>query len=237
MEEFVIRCQNIEKQYGAKAGATTALRGTSLDVKRGELFMLVGPSGCGKTTLISIIAGILDPSSGDCFILNQAINKMNDAEKILFRAKNIGFVFQSYNLLPALTAAENVSIPLLINNIDRMSALKKANEALELVGMGNKIDSLPSQLSGGQQQRVAIARALVHDPQIIVCDEPTSALDNITGQKVIELMQSLVRQKGCTLVVVTHDNRIFHYADRIGEMDDGLIKKIFKPDRFKGLHK
>ena len=234
MSKLVVNCQQITKNYGNKNNLVTALRGVDLQIGEGEMFMLVGPSGCGKTTLISIIAGILNPTAGKCEVLSKEITTMKKRDIIKFRAQNIGFVFQAFNLLPSLTAAENVSVPLLINGIDRKTATEKAIKVLELVGLKDKIKSLPSQLSGGQQQRVAIARSLVHEPKIIVCDEPTSALDNHTGQKVIELMQGLCKQKGNTMIVVTHDNRIYKYADKIASMDDGKI--IHVTNDYKEVH-
>lgn len=223
---LAVNCKQVVKNYGTKDNIVTALRGIDLQVNTGELFMLVGPSGCGKTTLISVMAGILNTTSGECEVLSQNLKKMRKRDIINFRAKNIGFVFQSFNLLPALTAAENVAVPLLINGLERKNAIKKANVILKQVGLEGREKSLPSQLSGGQQQRVAIARALVHEPKIIVCDEPTSALDNKTGQNIIELMKSLCKEKGNTMIVVTHDNRIFRHADRIAMMDDGRIVEV-----------
>ena len=188
--------------------------------------MLVGPSGCGKTTLISIIAGILNQDEGSCELFGENLIAMHSQDKLRFRARNIGFVFQAFNLLPSLTATENVSIPLIINGAKRIEAERKANIVLEQVGLGDRVTSLPSQLSGGQQQRVAIARALVHSPRLIVCDEPTSSLDHETGHTVMELLKDVALHKDRTLVVVTHDSRIFNFADRIAEMDDGHIVKI-----------
>jgi putative ABC transport system ATP-binding protein len=173
-----------------------------------------------------VIAAILDYSSGQCSVLGQDLKTMTTGQKNNLRAKNIGFVFQSFNLLPSLTAAENVAVPLFIQGVSRKIALAKAEELLDQVGLGERHNSLPSQLSGGQQQRVAIARALVHDPKIIVCDEPTSALDHDTGQKIMEMMRRLAREHGVTLVIVTHDNRIYRYADRIAVMDDGRIMRL-----------
>ncbi|MDX1950153.1 MAG: ABC transporter ATP-binding protein [Rickettsiales bacterium] len=227
MNEIVVNCVDVKKVYGNNSkNPVVALSGINLEVYKGELFMLVGPSGCGKTTLISVIAGILNSSSGKCEVLSKNLNNLSQRELLEFRAKNIGFVFQSFNLLPALTSAENVAVPLLINGLDRESAVKKAKEILRQVGLEGKENSLPNQLSGGQQQRVAIARALIHNPKIIVCDEPTSALDNVTGQKVIELMQDICKKFGNTMLVVTHDSRIYKYADRIAHMDDGKIISI-----------
>ena len=223
---LAIKCTNVTKTYGDGAGKVTALRGINMEVNQGELFMLVGPSGCGKTTLISIIAGILDQDGGECLLFGQDVNKMPPKEKIKFRAQNIGFVFQAFNLLPTLTIAENVAVPLIINGVALKDAVAKACEILTTVGLGDRVESLPAQLSGGQQQRVAIARALVHDPRIIVCDEPTSSLDRQTGLKVLELMRNVALAGGRTLVVVTHDNRIYQFADRIAQMDDGVITRV-----------
>ncbi len=222
----VITCRDVTKIYGVGDEAVAALRGIDLDIYAGELFMLVGPSGCGKTTLISILAAILDASGGTCDVLGQDLARLSKSQKNRLRAYNIGFVFQAFNLLPSLTAAENVAVPLFIQGVSRRQALAKANALLEKVGLGGRQKSLPSQLSGGQQQRVAIARALVHDPKIIVCDEPTSALDHVTGQKVIELMRDMARDFGVTLIIVTHDARIFRYADRIAQMDDGRVVRL-----------
>lgn len=226
MNDVIVNCINVTKIYGKQENAVTALRGIDLEIYKGELFMLVGPSGCGKTTLISIIAGILDATSGKCEVLSNDLNNIKKRDLVNFRAKNIGFVFQAFNLLPSLTAAENVAIPLLINDVPLSAAVQKANILLEKVGLKGREKALPAQLSGGQQQRVAIARALVHEPKIIVCDEPTSSLDHETGQKVMELMQELCRERGNTMIIVTHDNRIFQYADRIAQMDDGRILSV-----------
>ncbi|MGD0462618.1 MAG: ABC transporter ATP-binding protein [Tepidisphaeraceae bacterium] len=224
--ELAVHCQGLTKSYGTGAGAVTALRGIDLDVKTGELLMLVGPSGCGKTTLISCIAGILDHDAGKCSVFGQDFKSMPGREKTRWRGQTVGFVFQAFNLLPTLTAAENVAVPLLINGVGRAAAISKAREILAQVGLGERHTSLPRDLSGGQQQRVAIARALIHDPRIIVCDEPTSALDHETGHQVMEMLRSVGMHHGRTLVIVTHDARIFEFADRIAQMDDGVIHKI-----------
>ena len=224
--EPAILCQGITKSYGKKGNLTLALRGVDLDVKPGELFMLVGPSGCGKTTLISIVAGILEHDEGTCKIFAHDLQQMTDVERTAYRGKTVGFVFQSYNLIPTLTTTENVSIPLLLNGTDRLEAETRARDVLTKVGLGEKLRTLPGELSGGQQQRVAIARALVHNPRLIVCDEPTSALDHTTGGEIMELFRKEALQGGRTLIIVTHDSRIFQYADRIGVMDDGRITKV-----------
>ena len=225
-DHLAVRCQNVMKTYDTGGEKVVALGGINLDINKGELMMLVGPSGCGKTTLISVIAGILDQDSGLCEVFGEDILNMRSGEKLRFRARNIGFVFQAYNLLPSLNAIENVSIPLIINGIKRGEAERRAAMVLEQVGLGKRGNSLPSQLSGGQQQRVAIARALVHDPRLIVCDEPTSALDHETGHSVMELLKEVALHSDRALVIVTHDARIFGFADRIARMDDGHIDKV-----------
>jgi putative ABC transport system ATP-binding protein len=223
---MAVHCKGLVKTYDTGSQKVTALRGIDLEIPMGELMMLVGPSGCGKTTLISVIAGILDQDTGVCEVFGEDFLHMRSREKLDFRARNIGFVFQAYNLLPTLTAAENVSIPLIINGLKRQEAERRACEVLEQVGLGERLDSLPSQLSGGQQQRVAIARALVHGPRLIVCDEPTSALDHETGHHIMELLKAVALQKDRSLVIVTHDARIFEFADRIARMDDGHIENV-----------
>jgi putative ABC transport system ATP-binding protein len=222
-DQIAVRCRGLTKSYGVGSSEVTALRGIDLDVKRGELLMLVGPSGCGKTTLISVIAGILDQNLGECTVFGHDFKAMKQNDRTKYRGQTLGFVFQSFNLLPTLTAAENVSMPLLINGVPRRKAMDKAREELVRVGLGNRSRAMPSQLSGGQQQRVAIARALVHDPKLIVCDEPTSALDHATGTKIMDMLRGVGVASDRALVIVTHDNRIFQYADRIAKMDDGQV--------------
>ena len=221
-----VSCKNVVKVYDTGGDKVVALGGIDLEICMGELMMLVGPSGCGKTTLISVIAGILDQDSGSCEVFGEDLLHMRSREKLKFRAKNIGFVFQAFNLLPSLNAVENVSIPLIINGAKRQTAERQAANVLEQVGLGTRGKSLPSQLSGGQQQRVAIARALVHDPRLIVCDEPTSALDHETGHNVMELLRQVALHRDRALVIVTHDARIFSFADRIAQMDDGHVEKV-----------
>jgi putative ABC transport system ATP-binding protein len=223
---LAVRCQNVVKTYDTGGQKVTALNGVNLEIAQGELMMLVGPSGCGKTTLISVIAGILDQDSGHCEVLGEDLLNMSNQRKLNFRAQNIGFVFQAFNLLPSLSAAENVSIPLIINGMKRAEAERKAVAVLEQVGLGARTAALSSELSGGQQQRVAIARALVHSPKLIVCDEPTSSLDHETGHNVMTLLKDVALHKDRTLVIVTHDARIFEFADRIAKMDDGHIVEV-----------
>jgi putative ABC transport system ATP-binding protein len=223
---MAVQCRNIVKTYDANGQSVRALTGIDLDIRLGELMMLVGPSGCGKTTLISVIAGILDQDSGSCEVFGEDLLHMRSKDKLNFRARNIGFVFQAYNLLPTLNAAENVAVPLIINGMKRQQAERCGAEVLEQVGLGERTKSLPAQLSGGQQQRVAIARALVHNPRLIVCDEPTSALDHETGHHVMELLKNVALQHDRALVIVSHDARIYGFADRIAQMDDGRVMKV-----------
>jgi putative ABC transport system ATP-binding protein len=225
----VIEASGVTKTFGSGANVVHALRGINLTVPSGELLMLVGPSGCGKTTLISVLAGILDQSAGDVRVLGHDLKALGNDGRTKFRGKHLGFVFQAFNLLPALTAQENAAIPLMILGAARATALKKAGEMLTRVGLGERLQARPNQLSGGQQQRVAIARALVHDPQLIVCDEPTSALDHETGQNVMTMLKAVALQEGRALIVVTHDSRIFSFADRIARMDDGRIVDFSQP--------
>jgi len=221
-----VHCRGVTKTYGTGDARVMALRGIDLDVRRGELLMLVGPSGCGKTTLISVIAAILSQDSGNCEVLGQDLMGMDQNERTRFRGVSIGFVFQLFNLLPALNAVENVSVPLLINGVSRKNAETRASEILVKVDLGTRLSALPAQLSGGQQQRVAIARALVHDPKLIVCDEPTSSLDHETGRSVMNILRGIAKSPDRALIVVTHDPRIFEFADRIAHMDDGKIIEV-----------
>jgi putative ABC transport system ATP-binding protein len=219
-------CRGVTKAYITGPTTVMALRGVDLEVHMGELLMLVGPSGCGKTTLISVVAGILDHEEGECLVFQEDLRAMDQTRKTRFRGRNVGFVFQAYNLLPTLTAMENVTVPLLLSGHSRSDAQSMANEILVLVGLEERPHALPAQLSGGQQQRVAIARALVHRPRLIVCDEPTSALDADTGQKVMEVLRNTALAEDRAVIIVTHDNRIFNFADRIARMEDGRIISV-----------
>jgi putative ABC transport system ATP-binding protein len=224
--EIAVSCRSVTKSYGSGEAKVVALRGVDLDVRRGELLMIVGPSGCGKTTLVSVMTTILRQDYGQCRVLNRDLQQMDENERALFRRNSVGFVFQMFNLLPALTAAENVAIPLLIEGVPWQRATARASELLAAMGLDGRSTALPAELSGGQQQRVAIARALVHDPALIVCDEPTSNLDHDTGQAVMHMLRDVARRPDRAIVVVTHDPRIFGFADRIARMDDGRILEI-----------
>jgi putative ABC transport system ATP-binding protein len=224
--ELAVVCRSVTKAFGTQETRTLALRGIDVDIHRGNMTLLVGPSGCGKTTLISIIAGLLEPTEGEVTVLGHPLHAMRPSELVKFRRDSIGFVFQQYNLLPALNALENASIPLIVQGKSRSVAFEAAREMLSLVGLGDRLHSYPNQLSGGQQQRVAIARALVHSPRLLVCDEPTAALDAHSGRTVMELLRRVAIQQDRAVIVVTHDARVFEFGDRIIHMDDGLIEQI-----------
>lgn len=235
MMDLAIKIEHLSKDFPMGDQTTRVLFDVTADIRMGELTMLVGPSGCGKTTLISILTGILSLTEGKVDLLGHDLVTMKDQEKVLFRRKRIGFIFQQYNLLPALTAAENAAIPLVAAGMSLAEATQKARAVLDDIGMKDQGDKLPRQLSGGQQQRIAIARALVHNPQIIVCDEPTAALDAKTGKAVMEILRKIADDKNRAVIIVTHDNRIYSFADRILEMSDGRIIGDWTPDAF--IHK
>ncbi len=221
-----IRIRGVDKSFGAGEARVWALKQADFEARPGELIMLVGPSGCGKTTLLSVLAGTLTADAGEVEVLGRRLDDLPQAELTSFRRANLGFVFQSFNLIPTLTVRENVMVPLLIQGVGRADAEARAGALLAKVGLGGREDERPGGLSGGQQQRVAIARALVHDPRLLICDEPTSALDKDTGQKVMEMIRELSRSPDRVVVVVTHDHRIFRFADRIAEMEDGRIRRV-----------
>ena len=204
---MAVRCSGVTKSFPAGDGYVEVLHGINFEVPAGELTMLVGPSGCGKTTLISIIAGILSATAGTVETCGKLITQMSDAEKVAFRRRSIGFVFQQYNLLPALTAVENAAIPLIAAGMSMPAAAAKAIAILERIGMEAHLEKLPNQLSGGEQQRVAIARALVHEPRLIVCDEPTAALDAETGQTVLAILRDAAVAPDRAVIVVTRERQ------------------------------
>lgn len=221
--DVAVACRGVTKEFGVGDAMVRALRGVDLDIYAGELSLLVGPSGCGKTTLLSVICGILNPTAGSIHVLGTDIATLKGGRLVKFRGDNVGFVFQQFNLLPALTAVENVCVPLLLHGVPRRKALTKAYEMLEKVNLANRADAPPSNLSGGQQQRVAIARALIHEPRLLVCDEPTSALDAKTGHTIMELLRAIALESHRAVVVVTHDPRVYEFGDRITTMEDGRV--------------
>jgi putative ABC transport system ATP-binding protein len=221
-----VECRAVRKSFPSGESTVEVLRGVDFTARQGEMTFLVGPSGCGKTTLISIIAGLLEANSGSVEVFGRRLATLDPAAQILFRRDHLGFVFQQYNLIPALTAAENAALPLLATGLALKAAAQRSRAVLERLGLGKRADQLPRTLSGGQQQRVALARALVHEPKLIVCDEPTAALDHQSGEAVMQLLAASAVQPDRAVIVVTHDNRVFHYADRIAHMDDGRITRV-----------
>jgi putative ABC transport system ATP-binding protein len=217
--------RGVTKDFGGGGERIRVLRGVDFEARYGEITLLVGPSGCGKTTLLCVIAGLLNKSGGEIEVLGTSVDNLKGSETVLFRRRNLGFVFQQYNLLPALTAAENAAVPLLAAGVKRGTAVEKAIGLLEQLGMRERAHARPNELSGGQQQRVAIARALIHEPRLLVCDEPTAALDGESGQAVMELLRKAAVRPDRAVIVVTHDSRVFHFGDRIAYMNDGRITK------------
>ncbi|MFQ3638704.1 MAG: ABC transporter ATP-binding protein, partial [Chloracidobacterium sp.] len=196
--------QHVNKSFGVGNTYLPVLKDINLEIRRGELLLLVGPSGCGKTTLLSVLAGILDVDNGVVDVFGTRVDQLSQSRKTIFRQQTIGFIFQQFNLIPTLTATENVAVPLVIQRRPYAEAIERAKHYLELVGLGDRLDHFPTQLSGGQQQRVAIARALVAEPRLVVCDEPTAALDGATGHMVMEMFRKVALSAERAIVVVTH---------------------------------
>ena len=227
-----VRARGVTKSFGTGDSRVHALKGVDLDAYCGELLMIVGPSGCGKTTLLSVVCGTLDFEDGEVEVFGKDLKTMSDRQITAFRGAQVGFIFQQFNLIPSWTTLENASVPLLINGVERSHAEETTGHLLTEVGLGERLDAYPRQLSGGQQQRVAIARALVHEPRLLICDEPTAALDAAAGRRVLELLkQTACRPDRCVLVV-THDSRIFSFADRIAEMEDGVVRKVHEAGEY-----
>src|SRR5499433_3164826 len=223
MKDIAVKTKTVCKGFGQGETRTEVLKDVNFEARVGELLMLVGPSGCGKTTLLSVIAGTLGVDRGEVEVFDAPLHSLDKKAVTQFRAANIGFIFQQYNLIPTLNCVENVSVPLRIQGQKDAVAEKKAAEMLETVGLGKRMHHRPNMLSAGQQQRVAIARALVHDPKLIICDEPTAALDSENGTKVMELLRGVAAKPDRCVIIVTHDNRVFKYADRMTHMEDGRI--------------
>ncbi|MBX7168902.1 MAG: ABC transporter ATP-binding protein [Pirellulales bacterium] len=221
-----VACRGLTKEFDSGESKVRAVSEVDVDVYAGELTLLVGPSGCGKTTLISLVAGLLEPTNGAISLFGVDQSELSNRQRLRYRAANIGFVFQQYNLLPALSATDNVAVPLLIGHRDRNQARQIAAGMLDQVELTDRAHARPNQLSGGQQQRVAIARALVHEPRLLVCDEPTAALDAHSGQTIMELLRRVAVQSDRAVIVVTHDSRVFSYGDRIIEMADGRVVRV-----------
>jgi putative ABC transport system ATP-binding protein len=221
-----VQLQAVCKTYGAGAARVAALSGVHLSAHQGEMLLLAGPSGCGKTTLLCLIAGLLIPDAGGIHVLGKSLGQLADDQMTEFRRENIGFVFQQFNLIPVLSAAENAAIPLLIGGVPRKAALARAEEMLASMDLAHRSKALPATLSGGEQQRVAIARALIAQPKLVICDEPTASLDGETGAKVMALLRTAAHRSHCCVIVVTHDSRVFPFGDRIAQMSDGRIVNV-----------
>lgn len=221
MENILIAFQNVWKNYQMGEVQVNALKNMSVNLRRGEFVAIIGPSGSGKSTMMNLVGCLDIPSKGKIFLKGRNIAQLQESDLAALRGRTIGFVFQQYNLIPGMTALENVLLPLEIQEIDDRIAERKAKELLDLVGLSDKLQNKPSQLSGGQQQRVSIARALACDPEIILADEPTGALDSITGQEVISILYRLWKEKNKTVVMVTHDLYLAGYASRHIQLKDG----------------
>jgi len=222
----------VKKTYDTGKVKIDALRGVDLVVKEGEMIAVMGPSGCGKTTLLNCLSGLDDITGGEILIRGTPLSEMNDKVRTSYRAKKIGFIFQAYNLLPVLTSAENVELPLLISGTPPKEARKKAIEALAAVGLQDWQNHKPAELSGGQQQRVTIARSLVNKPEIVFGDEPTGNLDSESSKDIMALLKKLNKENKQTFIIVTHDFNVGKLADRIVMMRDGKIEKDFAPQPF-----
>lgn len=219
-------CNGVEMEFSTAAGLLKVLKGVDFEAPAGQLTMLVGPSGCGKTTLISVIAGLLRGAHGSVNVFGAEVTTLSSTDLVSFRLRNVGFIFQQYNLLAGLTVAENAAVPLIASGTPWGESVERASILLEKLGLGQHLEKLPHQLSGGQQQRVAIARALVHEPRLLLCDEPTAALDGKSGQSVMRLLRDLAVQPDRAAIVVTHDPRVYSFADSVAYMEDGLLLRV-----------
>jgi putative ABC transport system ATP-binding protein len=224
MDDLIVAADGIHKTYDTGKVQVHALRGVDLNVRRGEMVAIMGPSGCGKTTLLNCLSGLDEIDSGEVLIDGMALHQLPDDERTDYRARNMGFVFQLYNLLPVLTAVENVELPLLVSGVGSAEARRRSMEMLDLVELADRSNHIPGELSGGQRQRATIARALVNQPAIIWADEPTGDLDSETASEIVDLMVSLNRSNGQTFIMVTHALEVGERAHRIVRMRDGRIE-------------
>lgn len=223
MADSLVRVKDVHKFFKRGSERVDVLQGANLDVPQGDFLALMGPSGSGKTTLLNLIGGLDQPSAGSVEVAGVAIDKLGGGALSKWRARNIGFVFQLYNLLPVLTAERNVELPLLLTNLGKSERRKRSGIALKLVGLAERAKHYPRQLSGGQEQRVGIARAIVTDPTLLLCDEPTGDLDRKSGDEILELLKTLNRDHGKTIIMVTHDPRAAEVAKRTIHLDKGLL--------------
>ncbi|MEM3444842.1 MAG: ABC transporter ATP-binding protein [Thermoplasmata archaeon] len=234
MADYIVEAEDVHKIYSTGSTRVHALRGVSLKIKRGEIVSIMGPSGCGKTTLLNCLSGLDSIDKGVVRIDSKRIDNLTDVQLTEYRAKKMGFVFQAYNLIPVLTAIENVELPMLVGGIKPDEARKRAMSALKAVGLERWAEHLPNQLSGGQQQKVAIARALGNNPAIVWADEPTGNLDSQSTKEIVNLIGKLNRERGYTFVIVTHDIFVGEHAHRVVQMKDGKITGEYVPQRHGG---
>ena len=223
MSEAMVQVRNVSKVYERGKQKVPVLEGLTLDIPRGDFVALMGPSGSGKTTLLNLIGGLDQPTSGEILVGGNRIDRLSAGQLARWRASNVGFVFQFYNLMPVLTAEGNVELPLLLTKLGKAQRRKNVGVALDVVGLADRAKHKPRELSGGQEQRVAIARAIVSDPQLLVCDEPTGDLDRKTADEILRLLQALNEKHGKTIVMVTHDPKAAEYAKRILHLEKGQL--------------
>ena len=225
MKKSIIKLDDVWKIYKMGDAEVKALQGLSLDVREGEFVALMGPSGSVKSTAVNMIGCLDIPTKGKIWLDGHDISKLSESDLAQIRGKKIGFIFQQFNLIPTLTALENVALPIVFQSVERVIRIKRSTELLEIVDLGNRMYHKPTELSGGQQQRVAIARSLANNPEVILADEPTGNLDSTTGETVMSFLQKLNRKEGKTIIMVTHDRNVANHADRIEFLKDGKIIK------------
>jgi len=236
MNKYALETKSVIKTYPSESGAIQAVDDVSLQVEAGEFVALVGPSGSGKTTMLSMLAALLKPSSGQILLDGQDLAGMEDKERVFLRRQKIGFTFQANNLVPYLTALENVELMLRLNHQLNKTGKLRARELLARLGLGDRLHNLPGQMSGGQQQRVAIARALIHNPSLVLADEPTASLDTERAYQVVKTFAGLIHEQGRAGIMVTHDLRMCEYVDRVLMMQDGKLVRVFRGhDEIMGL--
>ncbi len=225
---YIVKLEDISKEFKMGSSVIKALDNINLEIKKGEFLSIIGTSGSGKSTLLNLIGGLLKPTSGKIIVDNFDISTYSDNEMANYRKNMVGFVFQSFNLIPTLTALENVEYPMIFSGVQKSERLKKSEEVLEKLGLGDRLKHNPTELSGGEQQRVSIARAIINEPEIILADEPTGNLDSKTGKGIMEVLKKINKEMGRTLIVVTHDIYISYYSDKRVYLSDGKIEKIEK---------